>query len=139
MYKRLVSTMILPVGSSCTMCAIHGPRRGPFEIDAFAVVAAAVARALELVFGGLPLRRAAQMGAARENHEDAVRLAHHPDAIGHQEALVDAQGEIGGIADMKIGIGFVQRAGKEKPQEHQEIDAEISPNDRPRRCGDGSD
>src|SRR3989442_13958434 len=81
------------------MGAVHGPRRGPFEIHGFGIVTAAVARALELVLAGLPFRRATEMRAAGENDEQSVRLLDHPDAIGHQEALVHAQAEIGGIAD----------------------------------------
>ena len=111
--------------------AVHRPRRGPFEVDAFGVVPAAVARALEFVFAGLPFRSAAQVGAARKDHEDAVGFAHHPDAIGHQEALIDAQAEVRGIADGENGVGFVERARKEEPQEHQEVDAEIAAHRRP--------
>ena len=40
------------------MRAIHGPRCGPFEIHAFAVVTAAVAGTLEFVFAGFPIGRA---------------------------------------------------------------------------------
>src|SRR5579862_1685729 len=42
---------------------VHGPRRGAFEVDAFGIVATAMARALEFVFAGLPVRRAAEVGA----------------------------------------------------------------------------
>src|SRR6266700_1283570 len=52
------------------MGAVHGPRRGPFEIDGFGIVTAAVARALELILAGLPLRRATQMSSAVENDEE---------------------------------------------------------------------
>src|ERR1700719_1985998 len=81
----------LPGGIELNERAIHGPWRGTLEIHAFAVVAAAVARAFELVFRCLPLRRAAQVSAAGEDYENTVRLANYPDAIGHQEALVDAE------------------------------------------------
>src|SRR5271169_3856866 len=111
--------------------AVHGTRRGPFEIDAFTVVAAAVAGALEFVFGGLPFRRTAEVRAAGEDHEEAIGFAHDPDAIGNQVALVNAQAEISGKTDIEDGIGFVERAGEEKTEEHQEVDAEISPNERP--------
>src|SRR5271168_1719618 len=110
---------------------IHGARSGTFEIHALTVVSAAVARAFELVFRALPFRRAAEVSAAREDYENAIRLANNPDAIGHQEALVDTEREIGRKADIKYGIWFVEDARKEKPQKHQEIYAEIAPDTRP--------
>src|ERR1700730_2893320 len=103
------------------MRAIHGPRSGTLEIDSFRIVAAAMARALEFVFAGLPFRSASQVGAAREDHEDAVRFANHPDTIGHQVALVDSQAEIAREADGKNSIGFIQGARKKKAQGHQKI------------------
>ena len=36
-----------------------------------------------------------------------------------------------GKSDVESGIWFVQRAGKEKPEEHQEVNAQIPPNTRP--------
>src|SRR5271170_2929722 len=71
------------------------------------------------------------MRAACEDHEEAIGFAHDPDAIGNQVALVNAQAEIRGKTDIEDGIGFVERAGEEKAEEHQEVDAEISPNERP--------
>ena len=94
--------------------AVHRPRRRTLEVDAFGVIAAAVAGALELVLAGLPFRRAAQVGAARKDHENAVGLAHHPDAVGHQKTLVDAQIEIRRETDGEDGIGFVQGARERK-------------------------
>ena len=46
-------------------------------------------------------------------------------------ALVNAETEIGGKADVEGGIGFVQSAGKEKAEEHQQVDAEIAPDTSP--------
>ena len=71
------------------------------------------------------------MGAACENDKNSVRLAYHPDAVGHQEALVDTEREIRGVSDIENGIGLVQRAREEEPQEHQEVDAKIAPDTRP--------
>ena len=56
----------LAFGIELHVRAIHGPRRRTLEVDAFGVVAAAVARALELVFAGLPVGRAAQVRADGE-------------------------------------------------------------------------
>src|SRR5262249_18423212 len=100
---------------------------------ALAVVAAAMAGAFELVFRGFPFRRAAQMGAASENREQAIRLADDPDAIGHQISLIDAQTEIGWKAGGENRVGLIERPRKEKPQEHQEVDAEIAPNTGPNK------
>src|SRR5690349_20673832 len=44
----------LPVGSEFDMSPVHGTGCGTFEVDALAVVAAAVAGTLELVFARLP-------------------------------------------------------------------------------------
>src|SRR5579864_1916387 len=52
----------LPVRREFDLCAIHRTRRWSFEVDPLAVVTAPVARALELVLTGLPVRRASQMG-----------------------------------------------------------------------------
>jgi len=111
--------------------AIHGARGWALEIYTLAVVTAAVARALEFIFRGLPFGRAAEMRATGEDDEEAIRLADDPDAIGHQKALVNSETEIGGKADIKSGIGLVQSAGKEKPEEHQEVHAEVAPNTGP--------
>src|SRR5579872_4258168 len=113
-------------GVRLDMRAVHGTRRRPFEVDGFGVIAAAVARALELIFARLPFRRAAEVGAAGENHEDAVRLFNNPNAIGHQEALVDSETEVGRKADAEHGVGLIQSSWKEEPQKHQQVDAKVS-------------
>src|SRR5712691_9912949 len=59
----------LAIGSQLHVRTIHGARRGAFEVDTFAVVAAAVARAFELVLAGFPIGCAAQMRAASVNDE----------------------------------------------------------------------
>src|SRR5215467_2189106 len=61
--------------------AVHRTGSRAFEVHSFAVVAAAVAGALEFVFAGLPVRRAAQVGAACVDHKEAVRSAIDPDAV----------------------------------------------------------
>src|SRR6201987_6314539 len=55
--------------------AIHGARRRTFEVDALAVVAAAVAGTLEFIFAGLPVGRGTQMGTAGVDHEKTIRRA----------------------------------------------------------------
>src|SRR3984885_11268300 len=71
----------LAIGSEFELGSIHGSRGGPFEVDPFAVIAAAVAWTFEFVFGGLPVRSAAQMCAASVDHKQTVRCAINPNAI----------------------------------------------------------
>src|SRR5579859_3274777 len=100
----------LPVRREFDLCAIHRTRRWSFEVDPLAVVTATVARALELVLTGLPVRRASQMCAACINHEQPVRRAVHPDAKFLLELGVDAQRKFGRIANLKDGVRFEKSA-----------------------------
>jgi hypothetical protein len=111
--------------------AVHRPRRGALEIDGFGIVAAAVTRTLELILAGLPFRGATQMRATGEDDEEPVRLLDHPDAVAHQELLIDAEVEIRRIANGKDGIRLIKRPREEEAQEHQEIDTEITADGRP--------
>src|SRR5438445_9157814 len=106
------------------MCAVHRTRRRAFEVNSFAVVAAAVAGAFEFVFAGFPIRRASQVRADGRDHEDAFRIADHPDAMRVLEFRVDAKAEVGWIPYRERGFGLEQRARKEEAQEHDEVDAE---------------
>src|SRR5712692_1032633 len=83
--------------------AVHRTRRGALEVDAFAVVAAAVARTLEFVFAGFPIGRAAKMRAARVDDENAVGCAIDPDSNFFLNLGVDTESVIGGIADLEDG------------------------------------
>src|SRR3954470_10500605 len=60
---------------------IHGSRRGTFEVNSLAVIAAAVTWTLEFVFARLPVRRAAEMSTARVNHEQPIRSLINPDSV----------------------------------------------------------
>src|SRR5581483_883647 len=71
----------LTIGRDIHVRSVHRPRRRPFEVDSFTVVTTAVTRTLEFVLRRLPVGRAAQVGAARINHEQPVWCAIHPDAI----------------------------------------------------------
>src|SRR5215204_4907652 len=71
----------LPLGVHRHLGAIHRARRGAFEVDALTVVAAAVARALELVLARLPVGRASQVRAARVDDEQALGVSDDPDAV----------------------------------------------------------
>src|ERR1700730_9939467 len=104
----------LAIGREFDVCAIHRARRGAFEIDALAVVSAAVARALEFVLAGFPVRRAAEMGAARVDDENAVRSAVDPDAIFLLPLGVYAQRVVGRIANFEYGGRLKERARQKK-------------------------
>src|ERR1700726_4600328 len=71
----------LAVGSQFQVRAVHGPRRGTFEVDTFAVVSAPVAGTFEFVLAGFPVRRAAEMRPRPEDNEHPVRCAGDPDAV----------------------------------------------------------
>src|SRR6185437_9555825 len=103
------------------MRAIHGTRGRTFKVYAFTVISTAVTRTFEFICRRLPFRRTAQMRAPRKNHKNTIRLTNNPHAVGHQIPLVDAQRKIRGIADVEYGVRFVERARKEKSEEHQKI------------------
>src|SRR3979490_2361135 len=107
----------LAVGREFDVRAVHRARRGALEIDTFAVVAAAVTRALEFVFAGFPVGRAAEMRAARVDDENAVGSAVDPNAVFLLPLGVDAERVIGGITDLEDGGRFEQRARQEEAEE----------------------
>src|SRR6267378_1467912 len=111
--------------------AIHGTRRGSFKVDAFAVVTAAVAGALELVLAGLPIGRATEMSAAGVDDKDAIGRAVHPDAIFLLPLGIDAQGVVRGVADFEDGGRFEKRPGKEKSKKGDEPGAQKSSDRNP--------
>src|ERR1035441_5240983 len=84
----------LSLGIEFDVRPVHGARRRTLEVDAFGIVAAAVAGALELIFALLPVRRAAQVSADGRDDEDALGIAHHPDAGLILEFGVDPEAEI---------------------------------------------
>src|SRR5215468_1742473 len=69
--------------------ALERPGGRPLEVDPGHVEAAAVARALELVLRGQPVRRAAEVGAHRDQRVEAVGDADEPDPEGVLPAHVD--------------------------------------------------
>ena len=110
----------LTVGRNLNLGPVHGTRRRPFKVDAFAVVSAAVARTFELVLRRLPVGRAAQVSAARVDHENAVGRAVHPDAIFLLKLCVDSQAEVRGIADLERSSRLEQCARQEEAEEGDE-------------------
>ena len=108
--------------------AVHRPRRGTFEVHAFAVISAAVARALEFILARLPVGRAPQVSTAREDREDAFRVAHDPNTVRLLKPRIYAETKIGRITDNEYGFGFKKCAGKKEAEEHEEVDAEDADN-----------
>src|SRR5579859_4114500 len=114
----------LAVGGQFDVRAVHRPRCGAFEVHAFTVVAAAVARTLEFIFAGFPVRGAAEMGAARVDDEDAIGRAIDPDAIFLLPLGIHAERVVRGITDLENGGRLEQRARKKEAQEGNEPGAE---------------
>src|SRR6185295_13553208 len=78
---RLVDDELAVVGADEDAGALQRPRRRPFEVDAALVIAAAVARALELVLGLQPGRRAAEVGADGDEGVDPPLVMDDPHAV----------------------------------------------------------
>src|SRR5712692_7471311 len=96
------------------VCAVHRPRRGPFEVDALAVVSAPMAGALELVLARLPIRRAAQMSTASIDDKDTIGGAVDPDAVLLLPLRIHTQGVVRGVTDLENGRRLEQCAGKKE-------------------------
>src|SRR6266704_2203940 len=79
--------------------AIHWTRCRSFKVDTFAVVSAPVARALKLVFAGLPIGCAAQVSAAGVDDKHAVRRAVHPYAVLLLPFGIDAEGVVRSVTN----------------------------------------
>src|SRR5579871_3306007 len=114
----------LPVWREFDVGAIHGPRRGSFEIDSFAVVPASVARTLEFVFAWLPIRRAPKMRAARVNHKQPVGRAVHPNSVLLLKFRINPEGKFRGISDLENAIRLEQCAGKKESKKGKEPSCE---------------
>src|SRR2546426_6044767 len=106
----------LPVRRKFDVSAIHRPRRRPFEIHAFIVVAAAVARTLKFVLTGFPIRRATEVGAPRVDHEQPVWSTVNPNSIFLLPFRVYSNRVIRGIADFENGWRFEQSAREKKTE-----------------------
>src|SRR5690348_3445967 len=114
----------LAIRSNLYVRAVHRARRRAFEVHSFAVIAAAVAGALEFILACLPVGSAAQMRAARVDNKNAVRSAVHPDAVFLLELGVYAKRVVGGIADFKNRGRLEKRAREEKAEKGNEPCAE---------------
>src|SRR5262245_39190206 len=70
--------------------ALERARRGPFEVHAADVIAAAVAGALELLLRRKPVGRAPEVGADGDEGVHLPLVAHDPDPVLLLPSLVDA-------------------------------------------------
>lgn len=120
----------LTIGREFDLGAVHGTRSWTFEVDAFAVVAAAVAWAFEFVFARFPVGRAAQVSAARVNHEQAIGRAVNPNAIFLLPLRIDTKRVVRGITDLERSARLEQGARQEEAEKRQE------PRDQERRDAD---
>src|SRR5260370_28368248 len=100
--------------------SVNGTRRGPFEVDTFAVVSAPVAGTLEFVLAGFPVGRAAEMRAAGVDDENAVRCTADPDAVLLLPLRIHAQGVIRGITDFENRGRLEERTGEKETKEGNE-------------------
>src|SRR5215471_8727767 len=89
--------------------ALERTRRRTFEVDAREAEAAAVTRALDLVFRGEIVRRAAEMRARADENVEAARVLRHvirrphdPDAELVLPTLVHAHAVLGREADLEL-------------------------------------
>src|SRR5690349_11321418 len=111
--------------------AVHRTRRGTFEVDAFAVIATAVTGAFELVFAGFPVGRAAEMRAARVDHEESIGSARDPDAVLLLPLGIDAYRVVARRPDSE-NAGWLENGTRQKePHEHQKESGERAGDRRP--------
>src|SRR5438132_11282420 len=99
------------------MCAVHRTRRRAFEVNSFAVVAAAMAGGFEFVVAGFPIRSASQVRAACVNRTETIGSAIHPDAVFLLPFGINAQAVFRGIADLENGVRFKECARQEETEE----------------------
>src|SRR5437763_214019 len=111
----------LSFGVEADVGAIHRAGRGALEVYALAVVAAAVTRALKFVLACLPIGRAPQMCAAREDDEQALGVLHNPDAPLLLPLRIHADGVVAGEADAEDARRLEEGARQEEAQKHQEV------------------
>src|SRR5690348_13884527 len=110
---------------------VHRARRRAFEVDALAVVTTTMTRALELVFAGFPVGRAAEMSAARIDHEEPIGSARDPDAVLLLPLRINADGVVSRRADAKNARRLEYRTRQEEPHEHEKESGERTGDRRP--------
>src|SRR5690349_24334775 len=98
--KRCRINHDLTFGVELDLRAVHRSRRGAFEVDALAVIATTVTRALEFVLAGFPVGCAAEMSAARIDHKEAIGSARDPDAVLLLPLRIHAYSVISGRTDL---------------------------------------
>src|SRR5438309_10323478 len=111
---------------------LERPGRRPLEVDAGLVEAATVARALELVLGGEPARRAAQVGALGEERVEPLLGADDPDALVLLELLAHLADRVVARQPRLEGRRRLEEDAREGgAQRGQERDEREGPEDAP--------
>ena len=121
----------LSFGIKFDVRSIHRARRGAFKVDAFAVVAAPVARAFEFVLAGLPIRRASEVRADGVDNKETIGCFNNPDAVLLLPLRIDADAVIARRADAHDVRRLENRTRQEEAQEHQKACAEETRDARP--------
>src|SRR5215212_8354989 len=113
---RLVDDDLAVVRADEDAGALERPGGRTLEVDAALVVAAAVARALELVLGVEPRRRAAEVGADGDQGVDPPLVVDDPHPVLVDETGVHhARREVLGLADLEAGRRLEQHVGEHEP------------------------
>src|SRR5439155_26514800 len=114
---------------------LERPWRRPLEVDAGLVEAATVARALELVLGGEPARRAAEMSALGEERVEALLGADDPDPLVLLELLAHlADREVARVTGLERRGRREEHAGEGGAERGDEREAREAGEDGPREA-----
>src|SRR5262249_40172069 len=105
----------LPVVAQDDLVPLERPRRGTLEVDPRRVEAAAVTRALELVLGREPVRRAAEVRAGRRKGVEPLVGPHEPGAVRLLPPPVDLAD---GVVAREAGLEALHRL-EEDVREHE--------------------
>src|SRR5579863_1367553 len=105
-----------PLAATSTCPPVHRSWSRTFEVDSFAVIAAAVAGALEFVLGWLPIGSAASMSAARVNNKKPIRCSVDPNPVLLQIFFVDTERIISRVPNLEDGSRFKQHTRQEEPK-----------------------
>src|ERR1700738_1697998 len=99
---------------------IHRARRRSFKVNRFAVITAAMTRALKLVLARFPVRRTPQVSAARINHEQTIRCLVYPNPIKLLPLGIDPQRVVARKTNLEGAGWFSDGTRQKETHEHQE-------------------
>ena len=110
----------LAIRSHVQVGTVHRPWSRTFEVDAFTVVTAPVTRALEFVFGWLPIGRTTQVRAAGKDYKKPIRCSVNPNAVLLKPFLVDSEGVVGWIPNLENSSRLKKHTRHEESKERDE-------------------